>query len=613
MKKTKKINILPVFIFILIVALTGCGSGNETTAVTGETEGIVFMETKVQEGEEGSLFYIPNKTAESMKNPDLYLVQNNLLFVDSPMENSKREVCLNMISLEDGELLAKNQYAVKGELKIQTGEGMIALIDREAGNILFLDHELKVMKEYKTEKEYLDLYLSSDMENLYLFETEGKILRRNLAADEEQVILDQMEETEILGYYNYSVLFSYVDKENRGKKCLMLSLDESNLSETPITWQAEEGCKSGENYFLKDEGGQGRYTLITKDLIKQIECNEGSMKYIGNKQHLLFIEEDNHGLHLYDVNGGYVSGGQFDGEEELCLSDQFVFSGYRQGYYFMATTKDGSKLMFWDPSVKTEGENLSFAKVEERESELDFNVLKKRAEELSEDYDVEILIGEDCSLDYPSYEASALLDGLSISRVLDTMERCLSRYPKGFLKQLQTDTIEVLRFELVSKLSLKEGITSRIESSGIAQEMQDHFLIVLNVEFLTDSLVYHEKAHAIDSHVISASYGREGAVFQEDTWLKLQPEGFAYAQSYVDIPDSVKKFYDSGYFATEYACTFPTEDKATMMENAMIGDTFLFEDNPGLKEKMIYFSKCIRDSFDTTGWPEQTEWERVLE
>ena len=95
--------------------------------------------------------------------------------------------------------------------------------------------------------------------------------------------------------------------------------------------------------------------------------------------------------------------------------------------------------------------------------------------------------------------------------------------------------------------------------------------------------------------------------------MTYNPEGFDYAYSYVNIPGSVSKYANSGFFARDYALTKPTEDRATMMEEAMVGFKNTFEIFPGLTEKLRYYSRCIRDCFDTTGWPVVTLWEEVLQ
>ena len=70
--------------------------------------------------------------------------------------------------------------------------------------------------------------------------------------------------------------------------------------------------------------------------------------------------------------------------------------------------------------------------------------------------------------------------------------------------------------------------------------------------------------------------------------------------------------YD-GWFVDYYACTFPTEDRARIMEYAMAEVYWPFEGDTPIDDKLAYYSRCIRDCFDTTGWPEKTAWEQAID
>ena len=112
----------------------------------------------------------------------------------------------------------------------------------------------------------------------------------------------------------------------------------------------------------------------------------------------------------------------------------------------------------------------------------------------------------------------------------------------------------------------------------------------------------------IDKHLEWDATLRPQALFSEEVWLSLQPKGFRYAYSYTDMPDSIRAYEDSGYFISSYAMTFPTEDRATLM-SVIMSDKTVLDENPGMAEKMRYYAACIRDCFDTEGWPESTLWE----
>ena len=54
---------------------------------------------------------------------------------------------------------------------------------------------------------------------------------------------------------------------------------------------------------------------------------------------------------------------------------------------------------------------------------------------------------------------------------------------------------------------------------------------------------------------------------------------------------------------------------ARVLEYAMSGLGWIFDGGTQapLREKLAYYAACIRDGFDTTGWPAVTAWEEPLQ
>ena len=178
-----------------------------------------------------------------------------------------------------------------------------------------------------------------------------------------------------------------------------------------------------------------------------------------------------------------------------------------------------------------------------------------------------------------------------------------------FFRQLPYGSMHQIRIELVGNIRVKEDMnTHPVSVGGFAQAMADHYLIVVEGYAFDTETVFHELSHVIDKRLEWDAALRPQALFSEETWMSLQPEGFRYAHSYVEMPDEVLAYETSGYFISSYAMTFPTEDRATLMSTIMSDKTVL-QENPGMAEKMRYYSACIRDCFDTEGWPETTFWE----
>ena len=240
--------------------------------------------------------------------------------------------------------------------------------------------------------------------------------------------------------------------------------------------------------------------------------------------------------------------------------------------------------------------------------------LLERAAALSQRFGVDIRIPEQSELTYSHYDAY-VLDELPIIRAsLDMLEENLALYPEGFFRQLTYGSVEVLRIELVGGLAVKAGVDIDPNSvNAFAQEKGSYHLIVLNGYFADLQTLFHEIAHVIDGKLKWDAQHRVNALYSESAWLALQPEGFYYAMSYTVIPEELHGFVESDYFMDLYAMTFPTEDRATLMESAMQNRSQDFEPGMGRREKLQYYAACIRDCFDTTGWPEITLWEQVLQ
>lgn len=241
-------------------------------------------------------------------------------------------------------------------------------------------------------------------------------------------------------------------------------------------------------------------------------------------------------------------------------------------------------------------------------------LLYERVETLSQRFGLDIRIPEQSELSYTSYDAYALTDLIAIRSALDVLEENLSLYPEGFFRQLTYGPVESIRIELVGALTVKEGANIDPDSTNaFASNKGDYYLVVINGFSINAYTIFHEFSHIIDARLLWDSINREDALFSEAAWLALQPEGFDYALTYIDIPEKLLPFLESDYFLTWYSMTFPTEDRAMLLAAAMENEYQKFSIGSGRRAKLQFYADCIRDCFDTEGWPETTLWEQVLQ
>ena len=598
------------------ILLSGCRIGSTQTVPTepnvteiSTTQPTVSHLPLLEQGtileESSNLRYIPNETVEGMRNPAMRLLGNGLLL----SEYTDQGLVLNHISLEDGTLLASGSVAAGPETRLYIGSGEIGLCDREYGLISILDEQFRMLRTYHVTTEGDDWYLNQELDTLYIFFYDRGLLARNLETGAENWLISNGFRVTSLAAEGSYLILNYTDRENQKTYTRCLNLSTATLETLPIDGSVSGGVRMGETWMLQRDVEQ---VLVQGGSASSCSTRDAVIRLLSPRKHLLMLDSSRRNLTLYDTSGTFLSYCSLPQNSHAFTGEDFVWSGYWEGYFFTDFIGSSSRLMFWDVRTDTDGEALQLVPldtVQAPEPVLEQQLYQK-ATELSQRFGVEIRIAEQCALDYTHYDTYALTDPLFVRSSLDILENALSQYPEGFFNQLCFGSIGSIRIEVVGSLMIKDGVENRRDSAGgFAQNMGSYYLIALNGFLLAEQTVYHEFSHIIDKRLEWDSLIRTDALYSEEAWMSLQPEGFRYAMSYVDALESPT---DLNYFVSDYSTTYPTEDRADLMEAAMSDDSWAFEAGSGCRAKMQFYADCIRDCFDTTGWPEITAWEQLL-
>jgi hypothetical protein len=292
------------------------------------------------------------------------------------------------------------------------------------------------------------------------------------------------------------------------------------------------------------------------------------------------------------------------------MTGELIYSAQQGGYYLVLYTYDSNiRLLFWDISCHSNQQELTFEPIPEPSAEE--AALLQRCEKIGNEYGVTVLIGENCDTDFFDFTASHATDWLEVEDALYELEDALEDYPGGLFRQLQKKAPQGLQIQLVRDLKALENTQFTEEYTAFVEDHWDCSLMVVDIETADITTYYHEISHVIDGFVQWDSWEREAAIFDENDWIALNPAWFAgYTYDY-SVQTGLEK---DGAFVDAYSTISPTEDRARIMEYAMAdyGD-WIFEDAPILRKKLEYYSKCIRDAFDTTDWPLVTRWEQYLD
>lgn len=286
----------------------------------------------------------------------------------------------------------------------------------------------------------------------------------------------------------------------------------------------------------------------------------------------------------------------------------------------------GVRLLLWD----YQDQQAQAAPVELTEyvwPVYDLGELTERAQEMEETYGVRIFLGEEAEYaPFPDYSLTSSEELWAISDALDVVETALGYYPEGYLEQLGGDSVRDICFYLCGRMTPLDASVSIDDPGGLSCQVDNLELLAFNVEYIRVQDVVHELTHVLDHWLW------EEGTLDETVWNSFNPTDFSYYYAYVDengqsyeLSGSTKyttwdqAWYsgdvDSVYFIDPYSTTFPTEDRARLMEY-LLANSWGVPDSSfassHLQAKLSYYFQCIRDTFDTTGWPEQTSWEQAL-
>ena len=582
---------------------------NPGTEIQTEQSRLPLLEQGIFLEESDNLRYIPNATVESMASPEVRLFGNGLLL----SECTENALVLNLISLEDGTLVNSGSVTATPDAKLYIGNGEIGLCDRESGLISVLNEDFHLLRTYDVPQAGDSWHLNSELDTLYIFYYDRGLLAQKLETGEELWLVDNGFQVAPIGSGTGYLIFEYTDREDQKTYTRCLNLSTATLETLPTGGAISAGIRQGEVWLLQRGENQ---LLVQGEDVRSFPCKNAAVRLLSPRRHLLAADASGRNLTLFKTDGTFLSGCSLPQNSNAVVGTDFVWSGYWQGYFFTDFIDSSCRLMFWDVSAATEGENLQMSPLEQTQQSQPVleQQLYERAAQLSARFGVDIRIAEQCDLDYSHYDTYLLTDPIFVRSALDTLEESLALYPEGFFRKLPYGSIESIRIELVGGLTAKDGIDTHPDSVGaFAQDMGSYYSIVLDGFLFQPQTLFHEFSHIIDARLKWDSMIREDALYSEEAWLAFQPEGFHYAMTYTGISEELLHFMESGYFITEYSMTFPTEDRANLMEAAMNNFTWDFEPGSGTRTKLQYYVDCIRDCFDTEGWPETTLWEQVLE
>ena len=515
------------------------------------------------------------------------------------------ELCL--LELDTGTVSAQIEVGLSISVFPQILGDSVYLSDWQSGTILELNKELKIVDAWSIDPVEGNFYMGAD-EILYIYNWNGNSKQIDLKTGEESPLLAGDPYVDYFHAQGNIASIQYFHPDTGAIETVLLDLTTNTLMELPVdgnftsvstmggTWLFERyrdgviAILGGEDSgFLQADIGYDSLKLISSDLV-------------------LCTREDGRRISLHDLTGKCLVEAELTEIPYSYNCSVIIPSESFGGYFLLITDYSGSlRLLYWNTDAVPGGEDIPFEIIPEPGEEE--SALLQRVEELEKRFGLEILTGSEAGTLFVDFSATQVMDWLMINDALNVLEKALSKYPDGFLRQLRYDTMRNLQIHLVTDIT---ATTAEYVDTyeAFVQYNYDGHLIAVDINQATEMTYFHELSHVIDSYLQWEALAREDALFSEETWNSLNPAwfpGYTYDYSWRQYVQ------DYTWFVDDYATIKPTEDRARIMQYAMADyGYYMFDNANGLIAKLDYYARCIRDAFDTTGWPEKVLWEQYL-
>ncbi len=273
----------------------------------------------------------------------------------------------------------------------------------------------------------------------------------------------------------------------------------------------------------------------------------------------------------------------------------------------------GQQAMYcWDPSVNPQVLEQGYLSPYYTAASPDKEGLKasqQTAEALAEKYSIRIKIWQDGAAKTPTdYTLTPEHLVSAYELYLPVLEKALEAFPEQVYRKLGRQSKNgKLTVCLVREAYGKNELGSQTQEQGVHFWDDGSSYLVLAMNDRLEQTVYHELFHAMDSYILT-----ETKVY--DDWRKLNPSGFAYDYSYITNEYRDSKDYldpEKRSFIDVYSMSYPKEDRARIMEYAMLEGNDAYFTSKTMQSKLQTICKGINKAFGLSDG-EAYRWEQYL-
>ena len=619
--KLKWFSLVLVFFF-----LCGCAEGQVSpTLPAPEMPSVIPFETEpaglyqpgshLEEATGGALKVFPltgaDATAIAFLGEDLLLIQG------------REQVTLSLLSGETRYISASLSANLSaGKQTVQLWEDGLVYWDHNTFDLVFLDASLKEIRRVRLPETVTGCPILSENREAVYYCTENALRVLELSTGLHRLLREmsfpQQHLTAI--HWRASVLECTVtDQSGRSRKLLLSTEDGRLLRELPENTALQT---NGDFYICEYPDGDYSEILCGRDpeaplvlelphpdaAFSPIPQLHGSIAAAYNPQEdatvLDFLDPDT-GLHPYSLK---LPG-------NLLPASPIADPGGDALWFLLSEPATGSSLLCrWDLSLSDSGDTGSYLRPRYSLENPDLEGIlecQSRAAQISETHGIRPLLWTEAATPEPwDYDLIPEHRVPVIRHCLEKLDAAFSRYPAGFLEEAASATkSKTITVRLVKSLRGRADTGAPSLAAGAQYRDADgNIQLLLASGSNPEQTLHHELFHIFESRVFSLCDAY-------DYWQLCNPPGFAYDYNYSDYlsrEDSPLLTGDTRAFIDAYSMSYPREDRARIMEYAMLPDREACFRSEIMQAKLRILCLGLREAFRLTGYPQSLPWEQYL-
>ncbi|MBR4514761.1 MAG: hypothetical protein IKO61_07745 [Lachnospiraceae bacterium] len=244
--------------------------------------------------------------------------------------------------------------------------------------------------------------------------------------------------------------------------------------------------------------------------------------------------------------------------------------------------------------------------------------IKEFEAQLEGKYGVIINTYDEARLEINEYNIVEEEDDMLTALALTRLDEAYSQFPEGLIEDIN-GTGEPLEINIVKEINSTGAENTISNAGGLVSYDLPSPVMTLSTDSVASGCetIFHETMHVIHYRLKNEN------VWDYVTWDGLNPPGFNYEMSYVDVLPGTYEYtfeglmdgdYGNVYFVSEYSKRYDTEDVADLMGKLMGGKIIpYYYSGEHMQAKCRQLFYMIRAGYDDSDWPEQTAWEKRIE